>query len=120
MPQINQIALNNFIQDDTEMLGDLASIFAQALGDSTARLNLAVDNRDASVLRETAHQLKSRLGYFSAAGLRELAQLVEMKGKQNQLNDVRPIVAELLAGIDEMMDELRELTGMPLAYATDE
>src|SRR6056297_1892493 len=116
MPHINQTALENFFQDDTELLIDLAIFFAQALGDCKARLNYSVDNQDTFTLCETIHLLKGRLGYFSATGLKDLASTIELQGKESQLNDIRPILAELLAGIEEMMCELREITGMPLMY----
>ena len=50
----------------------------------------------------------------------EMTQSLELKEKENQLNDVQPIVERLFSGIDEMMNELRELTGMPLRFDGDE
>lgn len=120
MPHIDHIALENFFRDDTDMLIDLAIFFAQALGDCKARLNYSVDNHDALTLCETVHLLKSRLGYFSATGLKDLASNIELKGKEQHFNDIRPILADLLIGIEEMMSELREITGMQLLYEADE
>jgi HPt (histidine-containing phosphotransfer) domain-containing protein len=120
MPQINHVALEKFFQGDTEMLGDLANLFAQSLSDCKARIRLAVDSRDGSSLCELAHQLKGRLGYFSASRLQEMAQELETRGKSDRLEDIRPLVEQLWVGLDGLMDELRELTGLPLSSGDDE
>jgi len=120
MAHIDQHALAAFIQHDDELLGELAIMFVQSLPDSEARLRYAVDHRDASVLRETVHQLKSRLAYFSAESLQQQALHLEQCGRGNQLDEARPLVEQLLIGIEEMLCELRLLTRLPLQYSCDD
>lgn len=120
MQHIDPTSLEAFFEDDTELLIDLALLFGKALGDCKARSKYALENRDASTLCETMHLLNGRLGYFSAAGLQNLACAIETMGKQNQINDACPLVTELFVGIEEMMNELRQITGMPLVYEDDD
>jgi HPt (histidine-containing phosphotransfer) domain-containing protein len=120
MPQIDHVALEKFFEGDAELLGDLANMFAQSWSDCRARITLAVDGRDGSSLCELAHQLRGRLGYFSAMRLQELTQELENRGKSNRLEGIHPLVDQLLNGIDGMMGELRELTGLPLNYGDDD
>jgi len=120
MSHINHAALEKFFEGDAELLGDLANMFAQSWNDCKVRITLAIDGRDASGLCELAHQLRGRLGYFSANSLQELAQELENRGKCNRLEDIRPLVNQLLDGIEGLMGELRELTKLPLNYGDDE
>ena len=114
MPHIDAASLKQFILGDDVLLADLATIFVQSLPDCKARLRFSVQGHDAMMLREAAHQLASRLGYFQAEGLRELAKRLEQCGITNQLDGMRDAVDQLTQGLDELVGELRQLTQLPL------
>ena len=115
MSLIKLEALERFIQGDEELLADLSTLFVQYYPDIEARLNLAIDNGDGESLRETAHQLKSRLGYFQAPVLVDCACRLETCGKTGDLDDADAILKTLFDGIRQLVSELRELTHLPLS-----
>jgi HPt (histidine-containing phosphotransfer) domain-containing protein len=108
-------ALAQFIQGDEELLADLSTLFVQYYPDIAARLNLAIDNGDGESLRETAHQLKSRLGYFQAPVLVDCACRLETCGKTGDLDEADAILKSLFDGIRQLVSELRELTHLSLS-----
>jgi HPt (histidine-containing phosphotransfer) domain-containing protein len=120
MPHINAEALREYIQGDDDLLADLATMFVQALPDCKARLRFSVRSHDAGMLREATHQLASRLGYFQAEGLRELAKRLEQFGITNHLDGVRELVDQLIPGLDELVSELRQLTKLSLRNPEDD
>jgi HPt (histidine-containing phosphotransfer) domain-containing protein len=120
MKHINRAALVTLMDGDDQLLAQLASMFAQTLSDCEARLRLAVDESNALSLRDTAHQLKSRLAYFQAEELHTLALRLERKGLANELTHASALVDELFLGIRELLNELRELTRLPLNVSTEE
>ena len=120
MPHINSESLKQFIQDDDVLLADLATMFVETLPDCKARLRFSVRGSDATMLREAAHLLASRLGYFQAEGLREQAKHLEQCGINNQINDARALVDKLIKELDELVGELRQLTQLPLRDNEDD
>ena len=120
MPHINSQALTEFIQGDEVLLADLATMFVQALPDCKARLRFSVRSHDAAMLREATHQLASRLGYFQADGLRELAKRLEQCGISKHLDGVRDLVDQLITGLDELVNEFRQLTKLSLRNPEDD
>ena len=102
MSLIKLEALERFIQGDEELLADLSTLFVQYYPDIEARLNLAIDNGDGESLRETAHQLKSRLGYFQAPVLVDCACRLETCGKTGDLDDADAILKTLFDGIRQL------------------
>jgi HPt (histidine-containing phosphotransfer) domain-containing protein len=115
MGQINVDALRRFTAGDEDLLADLSTLFVQYYPDMTARLRLAIDSHDGSGLREASHQLKSRLGYFQASLLVEYASRLEEFGKLNQFQEANDLLQLLFQGIEEMLDELRDMTKLPLS-----
>ncbi len=120
MPHINSESLKQFIQGDEVLLADLATMFVESLPDCKARLRFSVRGSDAVMLREAAHLLASRLGYFQADGLREQAKHLEQCGINGQISDARVLVDQLIKGLDELVSELRQLTQLPLRDSEDD
>ena len=117
---INAESLREFVQDDDDLLAELATMFVQALPDCKARLRFSVRGCDAPMLREATHQLASRLGYLQACGLSEQAKHLEQCGITNQLNGTRELVDQLIQGLDELVGELRQLTQLPLRSSEED
>ena len=117
---INAESLKEFMQDDEDLLAELATMFVQALPDCKARLRFSVRGCDALMLREATHQLASRLGYLQAFGLSEQARHLEQCGMTNQLSGTRELVDQLIQGLDELVGELRQLTQLPLRNSEED
>ena len=114
-PLIDRKSLNEFTEHDPELLADLSVILVRFLPNSLARLNLSIEHADASSLRENAHQLKSQLSYFFCESLVNRVIELEELGRQGTLTDARTIASDLSHGLDELVAELNQLTGLNLA-----
>lgn len=119
MPIIDPNALNNVTQGDDELLADLATMFVQFLPDMEARLRLAVESDDADTLRETAHQLRGRAGYFAAGSVVDLASKLEHNGRRGELKKAGELLDDLLVQVNEMVEELRSYTKLSLEIAEE-
>ena len=119
MGRIDKTSLDQFVEGDDELLAELASAFVKYLPDMEARLRFAVGDSDPSALQEAAHQIKSRLGYFFAASLQEAAYQLETCGRQCEMQNSADLLNDLLQGIHEMLDELRQFTKLQLQVEAD-
>ena len=119
MALVDQEALTQMTGGCDEMLADLATLFVQLLPDSEARLRLALENQDRNEIGMLAHQLRSRVAYFGATELSEVAVKIEHRLQDACLIGVGESCEELLAGIEELLVELRTMTGLPLETADD-
>ena len=117
---INTESLKEFMQDDEDLLAELATMFVETLPDCKARLRFSVRGCDALMLREATHQLASRLGYLQAYGLSEQARHLEQCGMTNQLSGTRELVDQLIQGLDELVSESRQLTKLPLRNSEED
>ena len=117
---IDQDELNNIIQGDEDLLAELTTMFVQYLPDMQSRLRLAVADRNVSSLQENAHQLKSRLAYFGATTLREIASELESSDANIPMQDIGGRIELLLAGCSDLVGELNDLTGLALRVDEDE
>jgi HPt (histidine-containing phosphotransfer) domain-containing protein len=116
---INRKSLNEFMEDDPELLGDLSVIFVRALPDVLAKLNFSIENSDSDSLRESAHQLKSQLSYFFCESLVSRALELEELGRQDNTRDARTVATDLNRGIEKLLVELNQLTGLHLIIEED-
>ena len=111
---INLEKLNEFAEQDTELIGELAIIFAREVPSYLAKLRLAVLESNPKELRETSHQLKSQLSYFFCESLIKIAFELEELGKAGETKPAVAMIEELTADINRLMNELRQLTGIAL------
>jgi len=112
-------SLENFVKDDPELLADLSVIFARFLPGSLANLNVAVENQDSDLLRESAHQLKSQLSYFFAEPLIRLAGQLEELGRTGQAKSAGSTVEQVIAGVEQLLEELNGMTSLNLCLDWD-
>ena len=87
--------------DDPTLLCELIQVFQADTPGALARVRDAVDQQDASRLREAAHQLRGLLSTFSAMAAAEAARL-ETMGAGGQLD----AAASTLVGLAEMVERL--------------
>ena len=90
--------------DDPTLLRKLVRIFRADTPGALARVRDAVDEQDASRLREAAHKLRGSLSTFSATAAAEAARL-EAMGAGGQLDEA----ASALDGLAEMVGRLGPL-----------
>ena len=99
---------------DMELLGDLAEMFVQSLPDLERRVRDALQSDGVDEISMIAHQLRSRVSYFGAVSLQEIAKGIENEARNGELSTLVQPCDELFAGIDELLVELRELTTLSL------
>ena len=116
---INRTSLEDFTEDDPELLGDLYVLFVRALPDALAKLNFAIENSDPNSLRENAHRLKSQLSYFFCEPLVNRAQELEDLGRQGNTRDAKTVFTDLRPEIGNLLVELNQLTGLNLCIEED-
>lgn len=119
MTLINQEALQQMTGGSDEVLADLATLFVQLLPDSEARLRIAMDSQNRDEIGMIVHQLRSRVSYFGATDLREVAAKTEQRIHEGCMDSIGESCTELFAGMDDLLVELRTLTGLPLEKADD-
>ncbi len=112
-------SIESFLDGDPDLLADLSVIFVRFLPGSLATLNLAIENRDAEMLRETAHQLKSQLSYFFCEPLIEHARELEALGKSGQMQRASQKAMDVIQDIDRLLEELRTMTNLELNLEQD-
>ena len=116
---IDRNSIENFTEGDPELLADLSVIFVRFLPTSLAQMNLAVENRDTDMLRETAHKLKSQLSYFFCESLVEQTNQLEDLAKTGQIEKASTKVLDVSKNIDRSLEELRALTNLDLVLEQD-
>lgn len=116
---IDQSAMQDFMKDDPELLADLSVIFVRHLPRSLTNLEMAIEQRDASLLGETAHQLKGQLSYFFCETLVECAWKLEELAQKNQVKQATSTLKTLTDGIEELIVELNQLTELNLQVDRD-
>ena len=116
---IDRDSIENFTEGDPELLADLSVIFVRFLPTSLAQMNLAVENHDADMLRETAHKLKSQLSYFFCEPLVEQTSQLEELAKTGQIQAASTKVVDVSKNIDRLLEELRALTNLELNLEQD-
>jgi HPt (histidine-containing phosphotransfer) domain-containing protein len=119
MPEIDPNALENMTGGDHELLADLATMFVQLLPDIEARLRVAIENRDNEEIGMVAHQLRSRVSYFGATHLQNLAKNIELTAKNSDFTETAKSCQQMLTGIDDVLVELRALTRLSLEKSDD-
>jgi two-component system, sensor histidine kinase and response regulator len=90
--------------DAPTLLRELIQVFQADTPGVLARIRDAVDQRDASRLREAAHELRGLISTFSAMAAAQTARL-ETMGASDQLDDA----ASTLDGLSEMVERLGPL-----------
>ncbi len=94
--------------DDPTLLRELIQVFRADTPGALARVRDAVDQQDASRLREAAHELRGLLSTFSAMAAAEAARL-ETMGAGGQLDDAASTfdgLAEMVGRLGPDMEEL--------------
>jgi HPt (histidine-containing phosphotransfer) domain-containing protein len=95
--------------DDPTLLSELIRVFRADTPGAVARVRDAVDQRDASRLREAAHWLRGVLSTFSAIAAAEAARL-ETIGAGGHLDDAAPTLDGLIEIVEQLGSQLADLS----------
>ena len=98
----DQAQLMERIDGDVEFLGECIEIFDEDATPLFENIREAVAARDAAALVSQAHTLKGMLSNFCAAAAERAAKDLEMRGRENRLQDCD-------AAVTTLDDELRRL-----------
>ncbi len=106
---LDQKALANIraLDDDggTSILVDVIGIYLDEAGRHIARLQAALEKRDATELDRVAHAFKSASQNVGASQLGELCRLLERQGKSGELNGA----VDLVRAIEKQFEMIRPL-----------
>ena len=111
---IDRVQLEKFTEGDPELFPDLAVIFARFVPGSIANLKVALENQDAAMLRENAHQLKSQLSYLFCESLIEQARHLEAIGRSGNLDGAKDLVEDISTDIGTLINEINSMTSLEL------
>jgi two-component system sensor histidine kinase/response regulator len=95
--------------DDPTLLRELIQVFRADTPGALARVRDAVDQRDASRMREAAHALRGLLSTFSALAAAE-AKRLETMGACGQLDDAALSIDGLTEMVERLGPQLEELS----------
>ena len=94
---------------DPELLDDLVTMFKSHYPTVIEELRDAINQSDATGIRESAHQLKGVVGNFYAPSCTESASTLEQYGKDGELTNVPARFAQLQTELDALEHELDSL-----------
>ena len=93
---------------DRQLLADVIGAFLETLVDSIMGIESTAQLRDANQLQRRAHSLKGELLAIGATPAAERAKELEMAARQNQLDHVDAIVADLMQVLLELREPLEQ------------
>ncbi|QEG23027.1 Hpt domain-containing protein [Mariniblastus fucicola] len=119
MSIIDHNKLQTMTAGDEDLIADLAIMFVQRLPALAARIRIGIETGDVDQIESGAHQLKSRLSYFGATGLREQAIELESAARKRESDRLAKLHTELFDDVDKLIEELRTLTNLALEVDDD-
>jgi CheY-like chemotaxis protein len=106
-PTMDRASALQRLGGDEELLADVIRIFLEDCPKQLAAIKAAVDAREASEIRSTAHALKGAASNLSAISLFEAAQVMERLGAESRLDAAQAAWRHLSAQAANVMDVLR-------------
>jgi CheY-like chemotaxis protein len=92
-----------------EILRDLAQLFRQECPTMMDEIRRAIVEKDAEVLRRSAHTMKGSLDVFSAKSARELALELELMGQDGEFDHAETKLQRLVEETDRVLDALNQI-----------
>ena len=101
--------LERSMDGDQRLVREMLAIFLDDCPLQMAAIKAAVDARDASRIRATAHALKGSAGYLRATPVFEAARKLEAIGREGVLATADTLHQRLVAEIARLVEELRKV-----------
>jgi two-component system sensor histidine kinase/response regulator len=105
----NRAELVERLGGDASLLKDVIRLFLEDCPLRLAAIKQAVDQKDAELIRTTAHALKGAAGTLSARGVFEAAQTLERLGAEALLEPTQAAWRSLAKEATELMDTFRQM-----------
>lgn len=99
--------LMSHVGSDVSLLAELVDLFEEYYPAHLASVRKAVENCDATALREAAHQLKGAVSNFYAQSAVDIAQKLENAGRDENLATVEEDLERLESNLESVRRELR-------------
>jgi HPt (histidine-containing phosphotransfer) domain-containing protein len=93
----------------TDLVSEVLQTFLEEAGQQLARLEAAIDARDAMVLARCAHALKSSSANLGAEQLSGLYRRLEALGRNNQIDEARGLRHELRRLHEAVAQQARDI-----------
>ncbi len=112
-PVIDFPAVLERVEDDRELLGELARLFLEELPERLSLIADALEARDAKGLHEVAHALKGSAGNLAAMAVFEAAKQLEHSGQTADWGQAATAYAALRRELERLTPALTELISPP-------
>jgi len=97
------------VQAGTDLVREILQTFLEEAEPQLARLEVAIDANDATVLARCAHALKSSCANLGAEQLSALYRRLEALGRGNQLDEARNLQRELRQAHEAVVRQAQEI-----------
>lgn len=111
--EFDSTALWNRIGHDRELLGELVSVFASEGPLMLAQIEKAVEHCEPELLQKASHKLKGSLLQFSASRAAQVAQQLEMMGKNGSIEGATAVLNTLRGELQSVLISLRNMEAQP-------
>lgn len=101
------------LDDDRELLQELAQLFLQDLPLRLVDIRNAVASHNAKALQQSAHTLKGSAGNLAAVAVFEVARHLEQMGRDGDLTHIDEAYAVLKTEVERLTAELETLAAPP-------
>jgi CheY-like chemotaxis protein len=108
------------VDQDEDTLREIASAAVTELNRLIHRLQTAIDQHDAKLVKITAHSMQGALRVFQNPQASELASEIENRGNNNDLADIGIVSADLIEVLEQVLFELVDFAGPGPKPATAE
>ena len=105
-PVYDQNAALDICDGDDELFREIVEIYIEDSPSILKNLKQAVMDSNSSNIEKFAHALKGASGNICADPVRDLAQIIERMGRNNELSDVRDVYRKLVKEYIRLKDEL--------------
>jgi HPt (histidine-containing phosphotransfer) domain-containing protein len=106
-PSFDAEAVLIHVDNDRDLLRELAELLCEDAPNTMDRIREAAENEDAEALWQAAHALKGAVANFAALGARDLAQTLERKGREGDLDGAPGLVQRLEVELERLFQDLR-------------
>jgi HPt (histidine-containing phosphotransfer) domain-containing protein len=106
-PSFDTEAVLIHVDHDRGLLRELAELLCEDAPNTMDRIREAAENDDAEALWQAAHALKGAVANFAALSARDLAQTLERKGREGDLDGARELVERLDGELERLFQDLR-------------
>lgn len=110
-PAFDHDELMERIDGDIEFLAESIEMLEEDAGPLLEQIREAAKSSDASALVTPAHTLKGMLSNFCAEAAERAAHVLEMRGRENRLEDIDPLVDLLDEETKRLRAELHSFVG---------